>query len=286
MTLLRTENRQAEPFAPLLESRQCAHGDVLGRLGSLVVRLARNAEEIDAAQALRHRVFSINNRANSDHYGRDVDRFDAYCDHLVVIDTALGGAIGSRIVGTYRLLREEQALIAGGFYSQNEFDIAGLAARMPARRILELGRSCVLPHYRTRRTVELLWQGIWACCRQWSIDIMCGCASFPGTNPALHALPLSYLYHVALATGPWLVKGHASKHVNMDLMPSEAVNERFALLAMPPLIKGYLRVGAIFGDCAVVDHEFGTTDVFVVLPVEQITPRYLAHFSVDASRFA
>ncbi len=286
MTLMRNEFEGVEIYVPPLEPAARARVDVLGRLGSLVVRLAKNAEEIDAAQALRHRVFHNGSFAVLDPHGRDTDRFDEYCDHLVVIDTALIGATASKIVGTYRLLREEQAALAGGFYSQDEFDIAGLAARMPARRILELGRSCVLPQYRTRRTLELLWQGIWACCRQWSVDIMCGCASFAGTNPALHALPLSYLHHYALADGDWLVKGHPARQVTMDLMPPEAISERFALNAMPPLIKGYLRVGAMFGDGAVVDHEFGTTDVFVILPVENIAPRYVAHFGVDARRFA
>ncbi len=282
MPLMRNEFEPVEPFFQHMELGQRMRGELLGRLGSLVVRLARTAEEIDAAQALRHRIFRTNSTSGHDPYGRDADRFDEYCEHLIVLDTALDGATASKIVGTYRLLREEQALRAGGFYSQDEFNIAGLAARMPARRILELGRSCVLPQYRTRRTVELLWQGIWACCQQWSIDILCGCASFSGTNPALHALPLSYLHHYALASGEWLVKGHVTKQISMDLMPIEAISERFALNALPPLIKGYLRVGAKFGEGAVVDHEFGTTDVFVVLPVEQITPRYIAHFSVDA----
>lgn len=286
MTPMRNEFEYAEPFLQVMEFGLAKRGDVLGRLGSLVVRLARTADEIDAAQALRHRVFRSHCDVTIDIFGRDADRFDAFCDHLVVIDTSLDGPTTSKIVGTYRLLREEQAALAGGFYSQNEFDIAGLAARMPTRRILELGRSCVLPQYRTRRTVELLWQGIWACCRQWSIDIMCGCASFAGTSPAKHALALSYLHHHALADDTWLVKGHPSKSVTMDLMPHEAIHERLAFNAMPPLIKGYLRVGATFGDGAVVDHEFGTTDVFVILPVEHITPRYIAHFGVDAARFA
>jgi L-ornithine Nalpha-acyltransferase len=286
MTLMRNDYDFAEHYLPSLDLGISKRGDVLGRLGSLIVRLARTADEIDAAQALRHRVFFKDTHGDTDMFGRDVDQFDAFCDHLIVIDTLLAGSTTSKIVGTYRLLREEQAELAGGFYSQSEFDIAGLAKRMPARRILELGRSCVLPQYRTRRSVELLWQGIWACCRQWSIDILCGCASFAGTSPAKHALALSYLHHHALADETWLVKGHPSKSVTMDLMPHEAIHERLAFNAMPPLIKGYLRVGATFGDGAVVDHEFGTTDVFVILPVEQITPRYIAHFGVDATRFS
>lgn len=282
-------HRALEPdntFSQLLRPKIQANSPVLGRLGSLVVRLAITDSEKSAAQALRHQVFHSESNTEFEVNAKDTDRFDAYCDHLIVIDTELGGLLEPKIVGTYRLLREKQAALAGGFYSQAEFDVAGFASRMPGRRILELGRSCVLPKYRSRRAVELLWHGIWACSQQWSIDVLFGCASFRGTNAASHALPLSYLYHHARAPGDWQVKGHKKDRVDMDLMPVEAIQLRAAMSAMPPLIKGYLRVGALFGDSAVVDHDFGTTDVFVILPVEQIAPRYISHFGVDAERFA
>ncbi len=252
---------------------------LLGRIANLQVRLAVSESEIGAAQELRSSVFHADCERNSS--ARDEDHFDAFCDHLIVLDTERG----NMIVGTYRLLREESAAKAGGFYSQGEFDMAALRARLPQRRILELGRSCVMPQYRSKRTVELLWQGIWAYCRAWNIDMMCGCASFPGTIAAAHALPLSFLHHHARGEGPWLVQAHQDMRVDMDMMPVEAVGMSAALTAMPPLIKGYLRVGASFGDGAVVDHAFGTTDVFVVLPVERIKSRYVSHFGVDADRF-
>lgn len=286
MGLNYSEQEQAKAFNPCMSSTSLVRGRILGRLGSLIVRFAISDEETRAAQTLRHQVFHGEGNADFDINARDADHFDAFCDHLIVIDTEPSGLMKPKIVGTYRLLRQEQAAIAGGFYSQSEFDIAGLAARMPRRRILELGRSCVLPKYRTRRAVELLWQGIWACSKLWSIDVLCGCASFAGTNAASHALPLAYLHHHVRARGEWQVRGHKPNRVNMDLMPVEAIQVRNALTAMPPLIKGYLRVGALFGEDAVVDHTFGTTDVFVILPVEKITPRYISHFGVDAGRFA
>ncbi len=252
---------------------------LLGRIANLQVRLAANNLEIEAAQELRQSVFGTDLERHSSI--RDVDHFDAFCDHLIVLDAENR----NQIVGTYRLLREEKAVKAGGFYSQAEFDIEALRARKPERRVLELGRSCVMPNYRTKRTVELLWQGIWAYCRAWNIDTMCGCASFAGTIAAAHALPLSFLHHHAAAIGEWNVSAHADLRVDMDMMPVEAVDLRSALAVMPPLIKGYLRIGARFGDGAVVDHAFGTTDVFVVLPVERISSRYVAHYGVDADRF-
>ena len=148
-----------------------------------------------------------------------------------------------------------------------------------------LARSCVLPHYRSKRTVELLWQGIWAYCRAHKIDVMFGCASFPGIVPALHALPLSFLHHHAKAKGDWEVSALGDQAMSMDLMPVEAIDLKSALAAMPPLIKGYLRLGAKFGAGTVVDAEFGSTDVFVIVRTEEISGRYLNHYGVEAERF-
>ena len=211
-----------------------------------------------------------------------MDRFDAFCDHLLVFDTSAS----RRIVGTYRLLRQDVARANGGFYSAGEFEIDALVARHPGRRFLELGRSCVLPEYRTRRTVELLWQGIWAYARRHHVDVMVGCASFPGIAPAAHAQALSFLAQNAAAADEWRIAALRSRAYAMDLMPSEAIDAREALAEMPPLIKGYLRLGARFGDECVIDAEFGTTDVFVVLPVEAISERYINYYGADATRFA
>lgn len=263
---------------------------LLGRLGSMEVRLARNASEIAAAQEIRFRVFYDELGAKRQYVHaleqRDADRFDAICDHLLVFDTAIGGPDHRQIVGTYRLLRQDGVSRAGGFYSDGEFELEALMARHADRRFLELGRSCVLPEYRSKRTVELLWQGIWAYCRRHDVDVMTGCASFPGTIPASHAEALTFLAHNARADREWDVRAVATRYRSMDLMPIEAVDMRSALAAMPPLIKGYLRLGARFGDGCVVDQDFGTTDVFVVLPTEWISGRYLNYYGADAQRFA
>ncbi|MCT9000059.1 GNAT family N-acetyltransferase [Chelativorans intermedius] len=271
-------------------SARLAEVPVLGRIGPLEVRLARGADEVAAAQSIRFRVFYQEMGARPASLEaleeRDADRFDAVCDHLLVIDTSLAGSERERIVGTYRLLTQENAAAAGGFYSQDEFELEALVARHPQRRFLELGRSCVLPAYRSKRTIELLWQGIWAYCRQRNIDVMTGCASFPGTVPAAHAEPLSFLAHFCQAEGPWYVRARQARYAAMDLMPREAINAKTALAAMPPLIKGYLRLGARFGDGCVVDPDFSTTDVLVILPVEAISERYIAYYGQEAERFA
>jgi putative hemolysin len=265
-------------------------GGPLGRIGSLEVRLARNAAEIAAAQEVRYRVFYDELGARQGDLastaGRDADRFDEVCDHLLVFDTSLPGPDYKRIVGTYRLLRQEIAAEAGGFYSEGEFELRKLVARHPGQRFLELGRSCVLPEYRSKRTIEILWQGIWAYINHYRIGVMTGCASFHGTVPAAHAEALSYLAHNCRASLEWDVRAVSGRYCPMDLVPAEAIGMKSALAAMPPLIKGYLRVGAKIGDGCVIDHQFGTVDVFIVMPVKEISARYVSYYSGEAERFA
>jgi putative hemolysin len=144
----------------------------------------------------------------------------------------------------------------------------------------------VLPRYRNKRTVELLWHGIWAYVRRHQFDVMIGCASFEGTDPDRLALPLSFLHHFAAAPDNWRARPHASRRIDMNRMAKEAINPKVALRELPPLIKGYLRLGAYIGDGAVIDHQFGTTDVLIVMPVSAISARYIGHFGQDASRHA
>jgi L-ornithine Nalpha-acyltransferase len=271
-------------------SRPQARTDVLGRIGSLETRLARNPREVDAAQALRYRVFVEEMHAQlppeAMRRGRDIDSFDDICDHLLVVDTALYGDPEDQIVGTYRLLRQDVAVNHGGFYSACEFDIDPLLARHPDKRFMELGRSCVLPNYRTKRTVELLWQGNWAYALKHNIHAMFGCASFPGVRPEEHALALSFLHQTVCAKGDWAASAKSDLFCEMDLMPAEAINPKRALMSMPPLVKGYLRLGAMVGHGAVVDQAFNTTDVLVILPIEAISGRYINYYGADAGRFA
>lgn len=265
-------------------------GSRLGRIGNLEVRLARNEAEIAAAQEVRYRVFYDEMGARKDDLHaldrRDADRFDPVCDHLLVFDTSLVGPEHRRIVGTYRLLRQETAFAAGAFYSEDEFDIGHLIARHPGKRFLELGRSCVLPEYRSKRTIEALWQGIWAYINHYDVDVMIGCAAFSGVVPHAHAEALTYLNHHCRTAPDWHVRARADRYHPMNLMPIEAVDAKRAILAMPPLVKAYLRVGARFGDGCVIDDEFSTVDVYVVMPVAQIGARYVNYYGGESPRLA
>ncbi len=273
----------------LVPSRRRIAPRSFGRVGSLEVRMAEGRDEIRLAQALRYQVFyeemSAQPSLTAKMRRRDEDPYDAICDHLLVIDHAAEETSRwqhrrrPKVVGTYRVLRQAQAEKSLGFYTQGEYDIAPLIARH--RRdytFMELGRSCVLKPYRNKRTVELLWHGLWTYVRAHKVDVMIGCASFPGTDPELHAAPLSFMYHNALASEKWRCRAHDDLFVEMNRIPKDEIDPRAALKAMPPLIKGYLRLGAMVGDGAVIDWQFGTTDVMIVLPVENIDPRYFGHF--------
>ena len=265
----------------------------LGKLGTLDIRLAQTAKDVRRAQKLRYRVFYQEMAAIADARTRlarrDVDAFDTICDHLLVRDhepNERGLRRRPRIVGTYRLLRQQTAEGAGGFYSENEFSIRELVPRHPGLRFLELGRSCVLAPYRNKRTVELLWHGIWSYVLEHRIDVMFGCASLEGTDPDKLALQLSFLHHFARAPDAWRASALPHRHVEMNRMPKAAVDPKAALRELPPLIKGYLRLGACIGDGAVIDRQFGTTDVLIVLPVAGINARYVQHFGPGAERHA
>jgi putative hemolysin len=269
-----------------LTPRMLDHAPAICRAGLLEVRLAASASEIAAAQALRYEIFydemGARPTAEMARCRRDIDAHDAVCDHLLVIDHA--DPVRPRVVGTYRLLRQDVAMAPNsptstGFYSASEFDLAPLLAQAgPSRQLLELGRSCVAPQWRTSATISLLWRGIAAYLQQHNIGHLFGCASLHGADPALHAAELSYLYHHHLAPPELRATALPSTAVDMNALPAASIDARAAARALPPLVKAYLRVGAMVGDGGFVDHQFNTVDVFVVMPVDRITSRYAERF--------
>ena len=247
--------------------------------GDFEVRLARTPAEIDAAQALRYRVFyeemAAKPSAEMALERRDFDEFDRVCDHLLVLDRRRGeGPEG--IVGTYRLIRREAAARAGRFYSAAEYDIQKMID-YPAE-VLELGRSCVAKDARNTATMQMLWRGIALYCYHYDIKVMFGCASFPGTDPSQHAQAFSYLYHHHLAPPEIRARALAGRFVDMNMMSPESFDPRRAMARVPPLIKGYLRLGGFVGDGAVIDSQFNSTDVFIVVKTELVTEKYIRHY--------
>jgi putative hemolysin len=217
---------------------------------------------------------------------KDMDPYDDYCDHLLVVDTKfpkkkIPGTeqkYKEKIVGTYRLLLQDVAEKHVGFYSQQEFDVESLIQRHPDKRFLELGRSCVDSAYRDKRTIELLWRGIWWYVREMKVDAMFGCASFEGTDVEQHKQALAFIHDNVMAKDEWQATAHHNCYSRED---HNDVDNKVALNSLPTLIKGYMRCGARFGTGAVIDRQFNTIDVLVVLPVSDITPKYREHFTIQ-----
>jgi len=258
---------------------------VLATIGSLEVRLAETDAEVEAAQRLRYRVFYEEMSAGPSpamrEQRRDFDKFDAFCDHLLVVDRAVHDDDGQPVVvGTYRLMRDGDAARAGGFYTAGEYEIGPMLAGIPRGwKLLELGRSCVLKSYRAKAgSMQLLWRGVTAYVRRFSIDLMFGCASLQGTDPQALALPLSYLHHFHKMPDGIRARARRELYVDMNRMPKDAIDPKDAVRALPPMIKGYVRAGGGIGDGAVIDRQFGTTDVFIYFPVTEIDPRYRSKF--------
>jgi putative hemolysin len=253
------------------------------RSGNLGVRIANDRAEIDAVQALRYRVFYQEMGARPDAATsaakRDRDVYDTVADHLLVIDHSRGeGPQG--VVGTYRLIQREAAGRIGHFYSSDEYDIARIEAS--PGRILELGRSCVDDGYRERAVMQLLWRGIAAYVFQNNIELMFGCASLPGIDADALALELSYLYYNHLAPAAIRPRALPHRYVEMRRMERDDIDARVALSRLPPLVKGYLRLGGFVGDGAVLDPQFNTTDVAVVVQTDLVTDKYYKHYERQA----
>ncbi len=257
--------------------------DTLGfvelRSGPLGVRLARTDAEIDAVQALRYRVFYEEMGARPDAEAasrqRDRDAFDDVADHLLVVDHDLGSG-PEAVIGTYRLIRAAGAARLGGFYSAAEYDISAVE-RFPGE-VLELGRSCVDAAYRGRAAMQLMWRGIAAYVFLHGIDLMFGCASLPGTDPDGLAAELSYLYYHHLAPPALRPRALDARYVEMRRLLPGSFDARRTLIGLPPLVKGYLRLGGFVGDGAVIDTQFNTVDVAIVVKTDLVTDKYVRHY--------
>ena len=242
---------------------------------AIEVRLAQTPSEVEAAQRLRYDVFVREWGARAEPSGPDrdleADEYDALMDHLIVVDRAQGG----RVVGNYRLLRQERLAGESVFYSSHEFDLAPLHAS--GLRLLELGRSCVLREYRGLLVLQKLWQALAAYVAEHRIELMFGCASLRGTDPASVREQLAYLHHWHLAPAQLRPRALSDRHADIELPPKEGIEPVRAMRALEPMVKGYLRAGAWVGEGAWVDEEFNAIDVCIVLPTERLRARHRGH---------
>jgi putative hemolysin len=231
------------------------------------VSLARDEADVRAAQRLRHDVFAgeLGALLATPQPGHDIDAFDAYCDHLLVREEVTG-----QVVGTYRLLPPERAAVAGRLYSEGEFDLSALDAIRPD--LVEVGRSCVHPDHRDGAVIGLIWAGIARYMVDRGHEWLAGCCSVPladgGTLAAAtwdrvrakHLAPEEYRVRPLL---PW---------VPAAATPAAASAE------LPALLRGYLRLGAWVCAQPAHDPDFGVADLYVLLSMRRVNPRYLRHF--------
>lgn len=252
--------------------------------GDLEVLLAQTSEHIAWAQELRYRVFveEMGAKASAETHAikRDSDAFDSVCDHLLVIDHSTPKG-QNPVVGTYRLLRRKVAQTFGRFYSESEFDIRSIIAFDEGGEVLELGRSCVDIRYRTRSSMQLLWRGIGAYVARNNIQLMFGCASFNGIDTKQHLLALSYLHHYHLAPENLRSFALPSYAAAIDYLPKQAVDTGKAIMAMPPLVKGYLRLGCYIGEGVAVDREYNCLDVCIILRTDKVGEKYATRYSTN-----
>jgi putative hemolysin len=245
-----------------------------GPMSRFKVFLARHGDDVLAAQCLRWRVFAEEQGARlaTPHAGIDIDRFDSHCEHLIVRD-----CVTETVVGTYRLLSAAASMATGGFYSEQEFDLARLIRLRPG--MIEMGRSCVHPDYRGGAIIALLWAGLGDYIARMGARTLIGCAS----------ISLADGGHGAASIYASAVRSHLSPRAHrvrpLHPLPLQGL-DKTRDATPPPLIKGYLRSGAMICGAPALDPDFNTADLFMMLPLDRLESRYARHFQRQPPRAA
>ena len=218
------------------------------------------------AQALRYAVFSseFEARLKGAELGLDMDDFDAHCAHIGVRDLNSG-----RLVATTRLLDHQAARRLGGFYSEEEFSLHGLA-RLEGP-VLEIGRTCVAPEYRNGGTIAVLWAELAEVLNEGGYSYLMGCASIPMKDGGIQAEAI-----MQRLRGRYLCNEHLRAEPRTPL-PRLQVPDNLSA-EMPPLLKAYMRLGAKICGEPCWDQDFQVADVFILLKRDQLCPRYARHF--------
>lgn len=237
---------------------------------ALLIELTTSPAALKEAQALRYQVFSeeYGARLASAVPQLDVDEFDPWCEHLLVRDSVTG-----KVVATTRLLDSEGAKGAGGFYSEGEFQLVGLAQlRGP---LLEIGRTCVHPDYRNGATISTLWSGLAKLMRERNYSFLMGCASIGMGDDGVQAQAVMQRLRQRYLSREWL--NAVPRRPLTDIALPENV-----IAQVPPLLKAYMRLGATICGEPCWDPEFNVADVFILLDAEKLCPRYARHFRVSS----
>ena len=242
---------------------------------NFIIKLVQTKSELKKAQALRYSVFYKEKKAKPTLPKKlirlDYDKIDKFADHLIVIDKNRK----NKIVGTYRLIRGDVAELYGGYYSSTEFNLINIVNNYQNKHILELGRSCVHQNYRNGTIMNLLWKAIAEYVKLYDIKVLIGCASFSGTDPIKYSEELTYLRDNFSLPANLSVESYDNNiYPAYKLNNNNNSNPLRTFAKLPPLIKGYLRVGGKVSDNFFVDYRFNTIDLFVVVSTDDIDTRY------------
>ena len=241
---------------------------------NFIIKLVQTKSELKKAQALRYSVFYKEKKAKPTLPKKlirlDYDKIDKFADHLIVIDKNRK----NKIVGTYRLIRGDVAELYGGYYSSTEFNLINIVNNYQNKHILELGRSCVHQNYRNGTIMNLLWKAIAEYVKLYDIKVLIGCASFSGTDPIKYSEELSYLRDNFSLPANLSVESYDNNIYPTYKLNNNNSNPLRTFAKLPPLIKGYLRVGGKVSDNFFVDYRFNTIDLFVVVCTDDIDTRY------------
>ncbi len=243
------------------------HHAVSGRSAhALTVSLARDANEVYEAQRLRYKVFAeeMGARLSSSEPGIDSDIYDPYCEHLIVRDP-----LKDQVVGTYRMLTGANARRLGGFCSDDEFDLTRLDHLRD--QTVEVGRTCVHRDYRNGTVIALLWAGVAQYVAREGYRYLIGCASVSMADGGATAANVHYALQSACASPP---EYRVFPRLDLPLRRARPTEQ----LTIPPLIKGYVRLGAYMCGAPAWDPDFNTADLLMLLPMARLAPRYARHF--------
>ena len=243
---------------------------------NFTIKIAESNFEIKKAQSLRYNIFFKEKKIKRNNLKfllkRDYDFYDKISDHLIIIDN--NREVKDNVIGTYRLLRGNCAKLYRGFYTEQEFDISNLKKNFSSKDILELGRSCVHPEYRSGIILKLLWKGISKYIKICKIKILMGCASFNGINPGKFKDEFSLLYKSYRLPKSYNVKSIQDNEISFE----KNIKQSTILNRLPPLIKGYLKAGGMVSENFYIDKEFETIDYCVIMFTEKIASRYKNKF--------
>lgn len=244
-----------------------SHSYIHPQARTLQVGLAATQNEIRAAQRLRYRVFveEMGAELEGAHDGIESDLFDPYCQHLIVRDVGC-----DKVVGYYRILTDTQALRAGGFYSQSEFDLSRILA-LPGR-FMEVGRTCVHPDYRNGATIGLLWAGLAHFMIMNNFNYLMGCASISMNLGLRHVAAVCRYLRLHHLSSP---ESRVMPRVPVPLLHEQ---DEVARVDLPPLLRGYMHMGAVVCGEPAWDPDFNTADLFILLDADRLNARYLRHF--------